>query len=430
MISAVPRWRITPTRLSLWKGANVKTEFVPSLRRRLAMLLIAALGLAAAQSAPSTSPIYQWTTVAGRASIGLEDGPSAAARFNNPTGLAFDAVGYFYVADTGNLAIRKLSPGGDVSTLAGSPGEPGSADGVGEAARFNSPEGVAVDAVENVYVADTGNYTIRMVTASGGGATLAGQAGKQGSTDGNAATALFNSPRKIAADGAGNVYVLDQQFDFPYQCVIRRISAGIVQTILTSGPVTLTSPGYSGPVTVFGSGLAVDASQQIYFDGAVGQTQYGFRSSAILKVDTNGAVSVVSTLPQLPWGENSGLLAIDPAGNVLATERAGRSDAHWRSRVAGGQRRWPRERRALCGAHGHRRGRRRQSLCGRRWIPQPDDSQRPARRSAHHHGPTAECDRRDREQRTVFGHRHRRSFTDLPVVPQRRTHQRRHGQLD
>lgn len=276
--------------------------------RPAALALLAGL-TAAAQSAP---PVYQWTTLAGRASIGVEDGPGAAARFNHPMGLAFDPAGNLYVADTGNHTIRKLTPPGVVSTLAGSPGQSGSVDGVGAAARFNKPEGVAVDAVGNVYVADTSNYTIRKITPAGVVTTLAGRAGHQGTVDGNVASALFNSPQKIAVDSAGDVYVLDSG--------IRRISAGTVQTIFTNGPATLTSPGYAGPVTLFPSALVADSSRQLYFEGEVWLTQYHFPVSAILKMNAGGAVSVVSILPQLPWGANSGLLAIDPSGNLWATE--------------------------------------------------------------------------------------------------------------
>ena len=87
-------------------------------------------------------------------SYGSADGTGSTARFNNPFGAAVDSVGNLYVADTGNNAIREVTPGGAVSTLAGSPGDPGSTDGIGGAARFYNPEGVAVDAAGNLYASN------------------------------------------------------------------------------------------------------------------------------------------------------------------------------------------------------------------------------------------------------------------------------------
>ncbi len=278
--------------------------------RTAAFTLLASAG-AFGQGPP---PTLQWTTIAGRASIGLEDGPGAAARFDHPSGLAFDPAGNCYIADTDNHTIRKLTPGGVVSTLAGSPRQPGSLDGIGSAARFNGPEGVAVDAMGNVYVADTGNATIRLITPAGVVTTLAGQAGHPGTADGGVASALFTSPRKIAVDGAGAVYVLDVDVG------IRRISGGSVRTIVGSVSAIPTGSAYAGPVRLFDSALAVDAGGQIYFDGEVQTPPYNFPSYAVLKMTAGGTVSVVSILPQLPWGANEGLLATDPGGNLWGTK--------------------------------------------------------------------------------------------------------------
>jgi hypothetical protein len=148
------------------------------------------------------------TTLAGTAgSIGYADGIGAAARFNGPTGLATDGAGNLYVADTGNNTIRKVVLAtGVVTTLAGNATLPGSADGTGPAARFISPRGVALDGAGNLYVADEGNHTVRvMVLATGAVTTLAGAAGMYGNMDGTGAAARFNSPFGVAADGAGNL---------------------------------------------------------------------------------------------------------------------------------------------------------------------------------------------------------------------------------
>src|SRR5262249_4021599 len=135
------------------------------------------------------------------------DGTGAAARFNSPTGVAVDAAGTLYVADQNNHTIRKVTPAGVVTTLAGTAGLPGSADGTGGAARFNFPAAVAVDGSGNVYVADGNNDTIRQITASGIVTTLAGSAGAPGSADGMGAAARFGTPTGVAVDTAGNVYV-------------------------------------------------------------------------------------------------------------------------------------------------------------------------------------------------------------------------------
>jgi len=144
------------------------------------------------------------------------DGTGAAARFNYPVGVATDVNGNVYVADSNNHTIRKITPAGVVTTLAGTGGVTGSvdgtgatarfngsADGTGSAARFSNPFGVATDASGNVYVADTLNHSIRKITPAGVVTTLAGTAGTSGSADGTGAAARFNSPFGVATDAGG-----------------------------------------------------------------------------------------------------------------------------------------------------------------------------------------------------------------------------------
>jgi sugar lactone lactonase YvrE len=160
------------------------------------------------------------STLAGSAGqIGSTDGQGAAARFNNPYGVAVDSSGYVYVADTSNHVIRKITPGGLVSTFAGSTGQNGFADGEGVIAKFHGPFRVAVDLSGNVYVADAGNHLIRKITRGGLVSTLAGSAGQSGSTDGQGAAAEFYYPYGVAVDSSGNVYVGDH-----YKHLIRKIS--------------------------------------------------------------------------------------------------------------------------------------------------------------------------------------------------------------
>src|SRR5207245_968272 len=134
----------------------------------------------------------------GRAGApGKADGPGSAARFHFPRGVAVDSAGNVYVADSGNDTIRQVTPAGVVTTLAGLAGTSGSADGTGSAARFNGPFGVAVDSAGNVYAADYVNDTIRQVTPASVVTTLAGLAGNGGSADGTGSAAQFYAPSGV-----------------------------------------------------------------------------------------------------------------------------------------------------------------------------------------------------------------------------------------
>jgi len=150
------------------------------------------------------------STLAGRAGVsGHADGPASQARFNSPFGVAVDPAGDVYVSDSGNHAIRMISPEGMVSTVAGLPGYPGNTDGTGDAARFWNPQGLTVDADGTVFVADTGNQTIRKITLDGDVTTLAGLAGTSGTNDASGSAARFNSPAGITVDAADHIYVAD-----------------------------------------------------------------------------------------------------------------------------------------------------------------------------------------------------------------------------
>ena len=156
------------------------------------------------------------TDIAGDGRSGFADAVGVQARFADPYGMAIDRKGTLYVADAGdNNRIRKIAPGGAVTTLAGS--SEGYADGTGAAAAFNTPSGIALDKDGNLYVADTGNNAIRKVTPEGVVTTVAGN-GTAGDADGPALDARFNGPMGVAVDGKGNIYVADT-----YNDRIRRI---------------------------------------------------------------------------------------------------------------------------------------------------------------------------------------------------------------
>ncbi len=178
------------------------------------------------------------TTVAG-GTVGYADGLGAAAQFDEPMGVAMDATGDLYVADTGNDCIRVIAPGGSVTTLAGSPGQAGLTDGVGSAARFDAPAALTFDPSSNaIYVADTGNHCVRRVSLAGVVQTIAGN-GQYGDADGNGASARFDGPMGIAVDASGNLFVSDTNNND-----IREIDpSGEVTTIAGSG----WSGNYDGP---------------------------------------------------------------------------------------------------------------------------------------------------------------------------------------
>ncbi|HVV56357.1 MAG TPA: SMP-30/gluconolactonase/LRE family protein, partial [Mucilaginibacter sp.] len=155
------------------------------------------------------------TVFAGDGNPGSKDGKGTSASFYLPEGIASDNKGNLYVADCYNNTIRKIDAGGMVTTLAGKPAKPGkhnkgSADGKGPAASFSHPCGIAVDGNGNVYVADVGNNKIRKITPDGTVTTVAGT-GLPGAANGDALQASFYKPFGVAVDNAGNVYIADYQ---------------------------------------------------------------------------------------------------------------------------------------------------------------------------------------------------------------------------
>jgi len=248
------------------------------------------------------------TTLAGLArSSGSTNGTGGNARFYFPVGVATDTSGNVYVADTDNHTIRKIAPGGVVSTLAGLAGFPGYTDGVGNGARFNYPDGVTVDAAGNVYVADTSNELIRKITPGGVVTTVAGTVFTSGTNDGTGAAALFNGPKGLALDSSTNLYVADTGND-----TIRKITpAGVVTTLAGLG-------GVSGRVDATGkaarfyapSGLAMDTSGNLYVADTYNQC---------LRLVTPAGTVTTLALGQFsrPYG-----IAMDASANLYVSDYA------------------------------------------------------------------------------------------------------------
>lgn len=218
--------------------------------------------LAVISALGATGQTYQWSTLAGSAGgMNFRDGPAGIAGFKSPRAIVIDGDGNSYLTDTGNHTIRKISPDGVFSTLAGKGGIPGVADGSGNLARFNTPGGIAVDGAGNVYVADTGNHTIRKISPAGEVTTVAGEAGVAGHSDGTGKAAHFSAPNAIALESNGNLLVADTA-----NHLIRRMTpGGLVTTIAGQAGVTGSTDG-STSVALFNSpkALTTDDEDSIY----------------------------------------------------------------------------------------------------------------------------------------------------------------------
>jgi hypothetical protein len=256
-------------------------------------------------------------------SSGNVDGAGAAARFNFPQGVATDSAGNVYVADSFNNIIRKITPTGVVTTLAGS-GRPGSTDAIGAAASFNFPIGVATDGAGNVYVGDSGNFTIRKITATGLVTTLAGTApgdngGGGGSVDGTGAAASFSSPRGVATDSAGNIYVADHGAS-----TIRKITpAGVVTTLAGTAGVNGSTDANGAAAHFFlPVGVATDSADNVYVADTFNHT--------IRKITPAGVVTTLAGTAGVPGSTDAAGaaasfrsplgVATDSAGNVYVAE--------------------------------------------------------------------------------------------------------------
>ncbi len=279
-------------------------------------LLITFLFLGPALWLPAQDSV---TTLAGRALVsGAVNGTGTSAEFSDPAAIVADVNGNFFVADCRNHAIRKITTNGVVTTFAGKLGLDGTANGTGTAAQFNSPSGLAFDKSGNLFVSDTGNNTIRKITPAGVVTTLAGVAGSGGFLDGTAARALFSSPLGITVWADGNVFVSDSG----NHC-IRKISGGVVSTFAGSPQIWGSANG-TGTNAQFNSpcGLAFDAKGNLFVCDANNNTIRKITTSGIVttfagEAGADGATDGSLTTARFRCPAE---LAFDTRGNLFVAD--------------------------------------------------------------------------------------------------------------
>lgn len=267
------------------------------------------------------TPSSTVSTLAGTDSVrGSTDATGTAARFKYPIGVATDTLGNIYVADRGNHTIRKITPKDVVSTFAGTAETPGSADATGAAAGFNYPSSIATDGAGNVYVADTANHTIRKITPNGLVTTLAGLADAPGNTDATGTAARFNYPMGVATDSKGNIYVAD----YGNNCIRKITPDGMVSTFAGSASAYSSTDGI-GSYARFDrpTSISIDSADNVYVADSVNRiirkiTPIKVVSTIAGSAKATGSTDAIGTAAF--FNDPSGI-STDSAGNVYVADQ-------------------------------------------------------------------------------------------------------------
>ncbi len=274
------------------------------------------------------------------------DGVGQNAGFASPTGLAVDKDGNVYVADNDNNAIRKITPAGVVTTIAGKSGEAGGTDGKGVAARFSDSTGVAIDQNGNIFVADNHNAAVRKITPDGTVTTVAGQAAAGDQANGNTNAIKLNSARAITINRAGVIYVADEDLG-----IICKVESNSLLAIFAGSPNALTgSLDGVGAKAVIKTprGLAADANGNLYVadteediirkitpDGTVTTLAGKINESGL--IDGQGAAARFNGPRGLAVDKDGNVYVADSDNATIRKNHAGRSGDDAGQKFSGGR---------------------------------------------------------------------------------------------
>ena len=263
------------------------------LKRYFALILFPLFSCSLLKS-QTELPEYRFETVSGSVE-GFANGKAKESLFRTPEGITVDSKGNLFTTEYWTTVVRKISPDGTVSVLAGKVNEPGNINGTGSEARFNKPHGLVVVGDSAVYVCDMKSHTIRKVTYNGVVTTFAGIMGQAGPADGFRTVATFNQPEAIAVNSKGELFVADS-----YNFTIRKIAVnGEVSTFAGIAGKAGYADG-EGSQALFNKplGIAIDGKDNIYvadsdYDGTGG-------NSLIRKISPKGKVSTLAGIPSKP----------------------------------------------------------------------------------------------------------------------------------
>jgi len=293
-------------------------------RARIASAVLAAgacfLGAGSASALSGTATIV---TIAGSGGAGYsgDGGKATAAKLNAPGGVAVDAAGNVYIADTGNHRIRKVTTAGVISTIAGTGAGGFSGDGgPATAAQLLSPQGIALDGQGNLYIADTGNNRVRRIAADGTISTVAGTGIADQAPDGTPATqATLNAPTGVAIDGSGGVYVqeADRILKILGDATIRTVAGAVYASGFNGDGIPAASALLDSP-----SGIALDAAGNVYISD--------YDNERVRKVGADGIITTIAGTGAEGFSGNGSAtssqlsgpagLAADAAGNVYVAD--------------------------------------------------------------------------------------------------------------